>query len=207
MPSIISHGTQIKRFFYFIFILPLKEKKYLYFHYFFVWVYIVRLMNISLIWRRNYYRWNDDNVELCMALMPIKQWGFFCLSHLLCHRTSIYNCHLRGPMKLTPRVELKASLLFTQLINCTVARVYFQLKQMIYTDKRNCHCSILFVFLFNKPILCWVIVISIHQSINFHSRKYFLCFILSSISKNIDQYLTIHEWKCYKDGTKNLFCN
>ena len=132
------------RFNFFFFILSLKEK-YLYFHIFFlVWVYIVPLMNISLISRRNHYWWSSENVELCSAFMPIKQWWFFSLSQLLCHRTSIYNCHLRAPMKLTPCLKLQVSLLFTQLINCTVAAVYFQLKQMIYTNKRNFHCSILF---------------------------------------------------------------
>ena len=43
-------------------------------------------------------RWRAANFDLCSALMAIEQWGFFSVSHLLWHGSSVYNGHLRGPM-------------------------------------------------------------------------------------------------------------
>ena len=37
-----------------------------------------------------------------LALMAIKQWGFFSVPHLLWHGASIYNGHLRGPVTFAP---------------------------------------------------------------------------------------------------------
>ena len=37
--------------------------------------------------------------------MAIEQWRFFSMPHLLWHRSSVYNGHLRGPVTLTPIVE------------------------------------------------------------------------------------------------------
>ena len=42
---------------------------------------------------------------LFSALMAIEQWGFFSVPHLLWHKTSVYNGHLRGPVTLTPVAE------------------------------------------------------------------------------------------------------
>ena len=39
------------------------------------------------------------------ALMAIEQSGFFSVPHLLWHEASVFNCHLRGPVKLTPIAE------------------------------------------------------------------------------------------------------
>ena len=64
-------------------------------------VFFVPLENLSLIWRRHHYRWRGANFELCLALMAIEQWGFFNVPHPLWHGASLYNGHLRGPVKHT----------------------------------------------------------------------------------------------------------
>ena len=61
------------------------------------------LENLSLIWRR--HQWRAANIDLCSALMAIMQWGFFSMSHLLWHWTSVYNGHIRGSVTLTPIAE------------------------------------------------------------------------------------------------------
>ena len=58
--------------------------------------FIVPLENFLLIWRRHYYWWRALNVDLCLALMAIEQWGFFSVPHLLWQGASIYNGHLRS---------------------------------------------------------------------------------------------------------------
>ena len=45
--------------------------------------FIVPLKNFSLIWRRHHYQWRAANFELCLALMAIKQWGFFSVSFIM----------------------------------------------------------------------------------------------------------------------------
>ena len=52
----------------------------------------------SLIWRRHHYWWKAANFDLnvCSALIAIEQWGFFSVPHLLWHKSSVYNGHLRG---------------------------------------------------------------------------------------------------------------
>ena len=67
--------------------------------------FIIPLENFSLIWRRHHYRWRAANFDLCSTLMAIEQWGFFSVSHLLWHGSSVYNGHLRGPVTLTPIAE------------------------------------------------------------------------------------------------------
>ena len=37
----------------------------------------VPLENFSLIWRRHLYRWRASNLDLCLALMAMEQWGLF----------------------------------------------------------------------------------------------------------------------------------
>ena len=54
---------------------------------------------------RHHYRWRTANFEFFLALMVIEQWGFFSVPHLLWHRASVYNGHLRGPVTLTPIAE------------------------------------------------------------------------------------------------------
>ena len=44
------------------------------------------LENFSVIWRCHHYRWRNTNFDLYLALMAIKQWGFFKVPHLLWHR-------------------------------------------------------------------------------------------------------------------------
>ena len=51
------------------------------------------------------YWWRAANFDLCSAIMAIEQWGFFSMPHLLWHRASVYNGHLRGPVTLTPIAE------------------------------------------------------------------------------------------------------
>ena len=63
------------------------------------------LENFSSIWRRHHCRWRAANFDLCSVLMVIEQWEFFSAPHLLWHGTSVYNCHLRESVKLTPIAE------------------------------------------------------------------------------------------------------
>ena len=42
------------------------------------------------------------------ALVAIEQWGFLNVQHLLWHRASVHNYHLRGPVTFTPVAELLA---------------------------------------------------------------------------------------------------
>ena len=51
--------------------------------------------NFSIIWRRRHCRWRAASFDLCSALMAIDPWGFFSVPHLLWHRASVYNGHLR----------------------------------------------------------------------------------------------------------------
>ena len=67
--------------------------------------FIVRLGNFSLTWRRDHPRRRAANFDLCSALMAMEQWGFFSVSHLLWHGASVYNGHLRGPVRLTSIAE------------------------------------------------------------------------------------------------------
>ena len=46
-----------------------------------------------------------SSFDLCSALLATEQWGFFSVPRLLWHGTSVYNCHLREPVSLTPIVE------------------------------------------------------------------------------------------------------
>ena len=57
--------------------------------------------NFSLIRRRHHCQWRAWSFDLCSTPMAIEQWGFFSMSQLLWHRTSVYNGHLRGPVSLT----------------------------------------------------------------------------------------------------------
>ena len=44
------------------------------------------------------------------ALMAIEQSGFFSVPHLLWHEASVFNCHLRGPVKLTQSIVERLAL-------------------------------------------------------------------------------------------------
>ena len=80
----------------------------------------VPLENLLLIWRSHHYRWSATNFDLCSALMPIEQWGFFSMPHLLWHGASIYNGHHRGPVTLNqlPSVEqVSCHYLFLRLMS------------------------------------------------------------------------------------------
>ena len=86
----------------------LKKRRKLKIYYLFLLVcleFFVPLGNFSLIWRRHLYRWRAANVDLCLALMAIEQRGFFSVQHLLWHGKSVYNGHLRRPLKLTPTAK------------------------------------------------------------------------------------------------------
>ena len=64
--------------------------------------FFVQIDNFSLIWRRHHYRWWAAKFDLCLARMAIERWGFLSVPHLLWHGASVYHCHLRGPVSLTP---------------------------------------------------------------------------------------------------------
>ena len=65
--------------------------------------------------------------DLCSALMVNKHWGFFSVPHLLWHRTSIYNGHLRGPVTLTPIAErLAVELSLTCVKYLSLSRLGFE---------------------------------------------------------------------------------
>ena len=67
--------------------------------------FIFPIENVSLVWRRHYYRSRAANSDLCSALMVIAQWGFFSVPHLRWHVASVYYGHLRGPVTLAPKTE------------------------------------------------------------------------------------------------------
>ena len=69
-----------------------------------LWLF-VPLENFSLKWRRHHCRWKAANFDLCSALMPIEEWGFFSVPHLLWYGPTVYNGHLRGPVTLIPVAE------------------------------------------------------------------------------------------------------
>ena len=50
-----------------------------------------------------------SKLYLNSALSENKQYGFFSVPYLLCHGTSIYNGHLRGPVALTSIAERLAA--------------------------------------------------------------------------------------------------
>ena len=63
---------------------------------------------VTFHWRffhSHHYRWKASNFDLCSALIAIEQWGFFCVSHLLWHGSSVDNGHRRGPVTLVPVAE------------------------------------------------------------------------------------------------------
>ena len=69
--------------------------------------------NFSLMWRRHHYRWRAANFDLYSTLMTMEQWVFFSVPRLLWHGASVYKCHFRGPVTLTPiaeRLAVKLSL-------------------------------------------------------------------------------------------------
>ena len=53
--------------------------------------FFIPLDHFSSIWRLHYYRTRAANVNLCATLIPIEQWGFFSVQHLLWYGTSFYN--------------------------------------------------------------------------------------------------------------------
>ena len=67
--------------------------------------FIVPLGNFSLILRCHHYRRRAANYDLYLALMTIELWGLFSVPHLLWHRASVYNGHLRGRATMTPVAE------------------------------------------------------------------------------------------------------
>ena len=66
----------------------------------FVWVY--RPTQICHLWRNHHYRWSAVNFHLCSTFMGIEQWGFSNAPHL----PTLYKCHLRGLVTVTPVAEL-----------------------------------------------------------------------------------------------------
>ena len=67
--------------------------------------FFVPIEIFSLIRRRHHYRWRAITVYWYSSLLAIEQWGFFNVSHLLWHGTSVYDSHLRRSMSLTLVVE------------------------------------------------------------------------------------------------------
>ena len=69
------------------------------------------LMLLSL-YDGNIFKW-DETLQLqegcnflpMLAIMAIEQWVFLSVSHVLWHGASIYNCHIRGLVTLTPFAE------------------------------------------------------------------------------------------------------
>ena len=88
--------------------------------------FFVLLENCSLIWRRHHYRWRAANFDLCSALMAVEQWGFFSVPHLLWHRASVYNGHLRGPVSLTSNAQRSAVELSLPVFKTGLSRLEFE---------------------------------------------------------------------------------
>ena len=66
---------------------------------------LVCLLAVSHLSRDHHYRRRASNFVIYSALMSIEQWEFLSVPHLLWHGSSVYNCHIWGPMTLTPIVE------------------------------------------------------------------------------------------------------
>ena len=78
------------------------------------------------IWSRHNCLWRSANFDLCSALVAIEQWGFFSVPHLLWHGASVYNCHLLGPVTLTPIAECLAELSLPFFHNLGLLRLAFE---------------------------------------------------------------------------------
>ena len=102
--------------------LSLSENKILLFCFFVCLEFIVPLENFSLILRRHHCRWSSANFNLCSALMAIEQWGFFSVPHPMRLGPTLYNCHLRGTMTLTPVAERLAVELSQPVFTTKVCR-------------------------------------------------------------------------------------
>ena len=78
-------------------------------------------LRIFHLWRRHFCLWRVANFDLYLTLMDIEQLGFFSVSHLLWHGTSVYNGHLWGPVTRThiaERFALELSMsVFTTCLN------------------------------------------------------------------------------------------
>ena len=87
----------------------------------FAYAFYVLIEKFSLLWRRQHYRWRAANFDLNSAFMAFEQWGFFSVIHLLWHRTSVYNGHIRGPATLAPvakRLQMEMSLPILTTLVC-----------------------------------------------------------------------------------------
>ena len=91
----------------------------------FLFIYLgffVPVDNFSLIWRRHHYRWRSANVDVYSVFMAIEQWGFFSVPHLMWHGPTLYSCHFRGPVALTPVAERLAVELSLPVLTSKVCR-------------------------------------------------------------------------------------
>ena len=84
--------------------------------------FFVPVENFSLIWRRHHYRWRSANVDVYSVFMAIEQWGFFSVPHLRWHGPTLYSCHFRGPVTLTPVAERLAVELSLPVLTSKVCR-------------------------------------------------------------------------------------
>ena len=99
-------------------------------------VSLFQLENLSLIWRRYHYRWR--------ALMAIEQWGFYSVAHLLWHKASVYNDHLREPRTLSHFAErLAVELSLPAFYDSGLLRLGFVHPTFLLTIILFCYDSIL----------------------------------------------------------------
>ena len=89
----------------------------------FVCLCFVPVENFSLlIWRCHHCRWRGANFDLCSALMPIEQRGFFSVLHQLWHWASVYNGHLQWPVTPTPKAKRLTADLSLPVLTTKVCR-------------------------------------------------------------------------------------
>ena len=70
--------------------------------------------------------------------MAIEQWGFFSVPHLLRHRASVYNGHLRGPLTLTPIAErLAVDLSLICFFDLGLSRMWFEHQTLRLRGQRS----------------------------------------------------------------------
>ena len=127
--------------------------------------FLVPLEIFSLIRRQHHYQWRAANFDLCSALIAIEHWGIFNVPHLLWHWPTLYNGHIRGPVKLAFGCGAVTNCLMTCVFHIpesnpdlrmqgkalplchpsSQCQVIFTKKRMLGKEKTNCkfHYSLL----------------------------------------------------------------
>ena len=159
--------------------------------------FFVPLENFSLIWRRHHYRWRVANFGLRWALMAIEQWGFFSVAHLLWHGASVYKCHLRGRVTLTP---IDSAALTTCFYDLGLSRLGFEPQTFRLRGERSKRLSHRRGLIWHNILLC--------KSINLMGFFFYIVtFYISSLHFKLQENQEAHGdiktkqlWWCKHTG-------